>query len=155
MSPTPQDKSKRSSFRLGRDKRLTVPSRTLQVRSDEFAADPTSFEIAFLEGVIKRDPRHEEALRILGHTYTARGDYAQGLAMDLRLARLRPDDPTAFYNLACSFSLMNRLDESLATLRRAIELGYADLAHMMRDPDLTRLRADPRFKTLARLLRKP
>ena len=153
---TAKDEGRREpdAVRLNRDRRLTVPMRQMKASSCDFADDPTAFEINFLEGVLKRDPCHIEALQILGHAYTTMGDHERGLQIDQRLVRLRPSDPFAFYNLACSLSLLQQADQSLTALRRAIELGYDDLAYMMEDDDLAPLRDNPRFREMAALMRK-
>jgi len=67
------------------------------------------------------------------------------LALDRRLAALRPRDPVAFYNLACSHSLLKQLTRGFAALRKAIQLGYRDFDHMQLDMDLEHLRKDPRW----------
>jgi hypothetical protein len=70
--------------------------------------------------------------------------------IDKRLVHLRPNDPLAHYNLACSFALLKRPDLSLKTLRRAVELGYRDFRYMREDRDLESIRRDPRFRQLLR-----
>ena len=49
-------------------------------------------EISFLEGIVRRSPAYVEALQILGDDYTRRGRFSEGLRVDERLSRLRPDD---------------------------------------------------------------
>ena len=78
------------------------------------------------------------------------GRYADGLAVDKRLVHLRPDDPLAHYNLACSYALLKKNDLALKTLRYAIELGYRDFRYMREDRDLDSIRHDPRFRQLLR-----
>jgi hypothetical protein len=70
------------------------------------------------------------------------------LHIDQRLAKLCPENPLAFYNLACSYSLMNRLDEAFAALQTALRLGYDDARWLSRDPDLKNLRSDSRFQRI-------
>jgi tetratricopeptide (TPR) repeat protein len=111
------------------------------------------FEIEFFEGVTKRDPGFIEALQILGDAYTKRGQWDKGLKIDKRLAHLCPDNPLVFYNLACSYSLVSRLDESFAALNKAVKLGYNDAQWLAKDPDLANLRQDSRFETIRRELR--
>ena len=72
MTARPEGKCKRGSVRLIRDKRLTLPMRKMEVPSCHFSDDGDIFEITFLEGVLRRDPSHEEALEVLGSAYTAR-----------------------------------------------------------------------------------
>lgn len=110
------------------------------------------FEIAFFEGIVRRDPAHVEALQILGDAYTKTGQWEKGLRIDRRLARLCPHNPLVFYNLACSYSLLGRLDAAFAALERAIKLGYNDVNLLERDPDLSRLRSDARFEALKQTL---
>ena len=111
------------------------------------------FEIQFFEGVTKRDPDFIDALQILGDAYTKTGQWEKGLLIDKRLARLCPDNPFVFYNLACSYSLMSRLDAAFAALTKAVKLGYADAMWLAKDPDLENLRTDSRFEAIKRELR--
>lgn len=106
--------------------------------------DP-QFEIAFFENVIKKTPRFTEALMALGDLYTKEGYYQKGLEIDERLAQLCPDDAIVFYNLACSYSLMNLKDKAREAMHRAFCLGYDDLEHLEQDPDLLNLLSDNEF----------
>ena len=104
------------------------------------------FEIQFYEGVLSNSPNFEQALIVLGDLYTKRELYEKGLEIDLRLSTLRPDDAVVFYNLACSWCLLNDLSQSLAALRRAIELGYDDFTHLEADSHLLTLFKDEDFR---------
>jgi len=110
------------------------------------------FEIQFFEGVLKRDKAFIEALQILGDAYTKTGQWEKGLKVDKRLARLCPDNPLVFYNLACSYSVMSRLDAAFAALNKAVKLGYTDAKWLTHDPDLENLRQDSRFEAIKREL---
>ena len=105
-------------------------------------------EIHFLEGVVKRDRRYVEALQILGDDYTRRGRYEDGLQVDRRLARLCPDDPLVYYNLACSFSLIAEHRKAANALRKAIHYGYRDFDHLRCDTDLEPLREQTIYAAL-------
>jgi tetratricopeptide (TPR) repeat protein len=106
------------------------------------------FEISFFEQLIKENPDYTEALIPLGDSYTKMGLYEKGLLIDLRLAKLLPYDPTVFYNLACSYSLLGKTDDSICALENAINLGYNDFEHMENDPDLENLRSDNRYQKI-------
>ena len=112
--------------------------------------DPLDFEIEFLDGLLARIPDHAEALRAQARNLTTKGRIAEGLEVDRRLVRVRPEDPTAHYNLACRYALLRQADLALRTLRRAVELGYRDFGFMRRDRDLESIRKDPRFRSLLR-----
>lgn len=103
------------------------------------------FEIAFYEGVLKNRPDFIDALMALGDLYTRNGYYEKGLVVDRKLEVLCPDNPVVLYNLACSYSLLNKVDESFKTVQRAVDQGYADYDHMESDSDLDNLRRDDRF----------
>ncbi len=102
-------------------------------------------KIQFMEGLIRRDPDYVDALQLLGDHYTQRGRFTEGLHVDERLAQLEPENPTVFYNLACSYSLTEEFDRAIAALDRALELGYRDFNWLAKDADLKKLRAQPAF----------
>jgi tetratricopeptide (TPR) repeat protein len=108
------------------------------------------FELAFFGGILEQSPDYVDVLRILGSLMTLRGRFVEGLKIDRRLVRLRPQDALAHYNLACSYALLQRPDQSIKTLRRAVELGYRDFRYMREDRDLATIRHDPRFRQLLR-----
>lgn len=108
------------------------------------------FELDFFEGVLRHCPDYVDVLRIMGNLLTLKGRFSDGLQIDKRLVQLRPNDALAHYNLACSFALLKRPEQSLKTLRRAVELGYRDFRYMKEDHDLDSVRHDPRFRQLIR-----
>lgn len=112
------------------------------------------FEIRFLEGLLKHQPDFVEALMMLGDNYTKRGLYRKGLDVDEKLARLCPEDPVVFYNLACSYSLVKDIDRALTAIKKAIGLGYHHFSHLETDPDFANLRADVRFQDYYERLKK-
>ncbi|TDW96855.1 transglutaminase-like domain-containing protein [Dinghuibacter silviterrae] len=59
----------------------------------------------------------------------------------------------AFYNLSCTFALLNSKDRALLYLDKSIQAGYLDYMHMSTDSDLTGLHDETRFKTLMAFVR--
>lgn len=110
------------------------------------------FELGFFGEILKRCPDYVDVLRVQGNNLTLKGRFTESLQIDKQLVQLRPHDPLAHYNLACSFSLLKKGDLAVKTLRRAIELGYKDLRYMREDRDLDFIRNDPRFKQILREL---
>lgn len=111
-------------------------------------------KIQFIEGLVRRDPDYVDALQLLGDHYTQRGLFTEGLHVDERLARLEPENPLVFYNLACSYSLTNEFEQAIRSLEHAIKLGYRDFNWLAKDPDLKKLRAHPTFLELKKKIRQ-
>jgi tetratricopeptide (TPR) repeat protein len=108
------------------------------------------FELDFFSRILERHPNYVDVLRVQGNNLTLKGRYVEGMQIDKRLVQLRPTDPLAHYNLACSYALLRRPEQALKILRRAVELGYRDFRYMRQDPDLDSIRHDPRFRQMLR-----
>lgn len=106
------------------------------------------FEVEFFEGVHRRLPKDLRVISILANLYTRTGRIDAGLKMDRKLVRLKPEDPVAHYNLACSLALKERKAEAVEALRTAIIHGYDDHNWMRHDPDLGPLQDYPGFLRL-------
>ncbi|MBL8012931.1 MAG: hypothetical protein JNN05_03705 [Candidatus Omnitrophica bacterium] len=104
------------------------------------------FEIRFYESILKESPDFIEALMALADLYTKKGLYREGLVLDEKLSRMRSDDPVIFYNLACSYALVNEQSAALSAIKKSIELGYDDFDHLYADADLASLLADEQFR---------
>ncbi len=114
----------------------------------------TEFEIAFYENILKDSPYFIEALVVLGDLYTKAGLWQKGLEVDITLSQLRPQDPIVFYNLACSYALLNQTRPALASLTKAIDLGYDDFNHLKKDEDLRNLLKDEHFQQFIKHITK-
>ncbi|MBU0714616.1 MAG: tetratricopeptide repeat protein [Verrucomicrobia bacterium] len=109
-------------------------------------------EMSFLEALARRCPQDVDVLKTLGDLYTRTGCYEDGLKTDLELSRLCSREPLVWYNLACSYALLDRTDEALASLERAIVMGYRDVRWIREDRDLNSLKKDQRFDILLQRL---
>ncbi len=120
------------------------------VEVDAEAADRLfhRLEIGLAKAVLSVQPRHVGALLSLGTALTHLGRHKESLEADLRTVELLPDDATARYNLACSYSNLGRIPEALDALDKSIDLGYRDFPYLLQDPDLENVRQDPRFRAL-------
>lgn len=113
------------------------------------------FEIQFHENLLKKMPDFVEAMSALADLYTKKGAYEEGLKFDEKIVQYKEDDPVAWYNLACSYSLLNQIDKSLASIKKAISRGYDNFRHLERDGDLNNLKNDQRFKRYLKKVQKP
>lgn len=103
------------------------------------AEENFDFEIQFYESLMQREKRDPRLVEILGHLYTRAGRIDDGLKMDRKMVRLKPEDPLAHYNLACSLALKNRKKDAVASLHAAVEHGYTDYDWLRKDEDLSSL----------------
>jgi tetratricopeptide (TPR) repeat protein len=121
-----------------------------------FLADRSQldFEVDFYRRVLGKLPHFAEILRVQAGNLTTKGRLEEGLTVDRQLVAARPSDPTAHYNLACRYALLQQPESAFKSLQRAIELGYRDFRFMEEDRDLDSIRTDPRFRALVKEYRR-
>ncbi len=118
------------------------------------ATESLSFEIRFYEKLLAKHPDFTDVMIALGDAYTKIGEYKKGLEIDRKLIKLKKNDETVFYNLACSYALLEMHNEAFNALRKSVELGYEDIEHLQKDPDLQNIRNDKRFKKIVSKIKK-
>jgi tetratricopeptide (TPR) repeat protein len=106
------------------------------------------FRMGFLEAALPARSEDRDLLSELGEIYTRRGRVREGLALDMKLARLFPDDPVVNYNLACSLALNGESERSLKAIQKAILRGFSEFELLRTDEDLVSIRALPEFRAL-------
>jgi hypothetical protein len=115
------------------------------------AAQPqVDFELDFFSAVLEHRPDYFEVLKAHAKNLAMARRHQEGLQVDQKITRLRPQDALARYNLACSLALNRYHSEAIAELRKAVELGYRDFGFIKQDRDLDSIRKDPRFRALLR-----
>lgn len=55
----------------------------------------------------------------------------------------------AYYNLACAEALLNNTDSAVIALAQAVDAGYSDVDHLLKDEDLASIRGDIGFNAIA------
>ncbi|MBI2900871.1 MAG: tetratricopeptide repeat protein [Planctomycetes bacterium] len=105
------------------------------------------FEIGLATALLAAKGDRLDALRMLADALARAGRHAEALDADRRILKIDPKNPTAHYNLACSYSNLDQLDKAFQSLEKAFECGYRDYKHLLRDRDLEKVRKDPRFRT--------
>ena len=115
-------------------------------KREEQNKEDIDFEIQLFESILKERPDFTEVMMALGDLYTKKGLNEKGLRIDQKLFHLRPEDPIVLYNLACSYSLTNQIEEALKIIKLAIEFGYDDMEYLLSDRDLDNLKKDQQFQ---------
>ncbi len=119
-------------------------------RAEPFAKGQLDFDIAFYDGILRREPDFVDVLRCQGELLSRKGLHDLAVVVDRRLARLLPEDYVVRYNLACSLAMGGYRKEAIAALRTALENGYDDFEYLETDSDLDSLRDDPTYRALLR-----
>lgn len=79
--------------------------------------------------------------------------FDDGIESFTRALELKPDSGEGAYGMACALSLKREADGALEWLRKSIQLGYDNLDHIEKDPDLEYLRKDSRYSQVIAVLR--
>ena len=101
-----------------------------------------------LERIVALNPVEPSYWYALASAHFYAGDYAAAIPAYERAAELGAPVMGAYfsiYNIACCQARLGRKDEAIATLQRAMDLGFPSFAHPATDEDLASLRDDPRF----------
>ena len=94
------------------------------------AADVDAEVFVALQVAFIMDGRYEDARRV--------GEAGNKVA----------DHPMIAYNLACTHALMGDADQALSWLKIAMEGGYNDVEHILKDDDLASIRDTEEFRDM-------
>ena len=114
----------------------------LLLESGDEAAAERDFEAVLQKDTLADNGscRHY-ALHFLGRDEEAEEWMEKVIASD-------PDDDGNYYDRACLYARMGRLEEAVASLRTAFEKGYRSFGHIRQDDDMDAIRDLPAFKAL-------
>lgn len=103
---------------------------------------------------IKRFPKRTGLYVNLGRTFAKEGDLSSALVHWKKGAKIDGRFDTLYYNIACFYALRNDVEFAIQNLKIAVEKGYHDTEHLMKDPDLASIRNEPRFKAIIKDIKK-
>lgn len=76
------------------------------------------------------------------------GDTIGAIDWMRKIIEAEPEAEGHYYDMACLFARMGRLQESVDNLRKSFEFGYRRIAHVKIDDDLDPIRELPEYKAL-------
>lgn len=115
-------------------------------QSDSYDRLAIEFELGMYELGRELYPRNRRVMDGLVSTYSAAGRHEDALRMANELIKAEPDNARHHYNYACGLCCLERLDEAMECLQKAVELGFNDFEYLTKDPDLEPLRSLPAFR---------
>ncbi len=93
--------------------------------------------------VIERQPGAAIAYNGRAVAFYRIREYDKSIRDLSKAVELNPHYGTAFYNLACVYSVQQKTAEACAALRKGVEKGYRDWRQIESDPDLDNIRSLP------------
>jgi adenylate cyclase len=93
-------------------------------------------------------PDDVRALRLGAGSLVVLGETERADRWLQRALKIDPNDPIVLYNVACNDATLNRVEESLDYLERAVDNGTVSEDWMKNDADLENLRSYPKYAAL-------
>ena len=97
---------------------------------------------------LQLDPKYLPALNNLALATAANREYYKALTVFLDMLNYIPDDADTHYNIACMYSRLNRVDEAVEWLKKALDKGYVNWESIKKDGDLDNIRGTVAYKNL-------
>ena len=113
----------------------------LLLEGNKKEADADFEKVIQLDTVVNNSSCRQYALHFLGRDKEAEEWMDKIIESD-------PDDDGHYYDRACLYARMGRLEESVAALRTSFEKGFRRFAHIRVDDDMDPVRDLPEFKAL-------
>jgi serine/threonine protein kinase/Tfp pilus assembly protein PilF len=101
---------------------------------------------------LEMNPDDARACNLGAGIHATLGDADKALEYAERSLGIDPDDPMLLYNVACTYSMLGRIDDGLSCLERAVDKGFGHKEWIEHDADLNPLRDTPRFKAIAQAM---
>ena len=113
-----------------------------------FHLDDYSQAISCYDKALEIDVNNAEAWNMKGLAYYRMKNYAKAIESCEKAIDVNPNDGMAWYNRACYLSLLNKVNDSLDALKRAIEIDIAYAKKAVKDRDFENVRAEVAFRRI-------
>jgi TolB-like protein/Flp pilus assembly protein TadD len=115
---------------------------------DEEAKESMRAASIAVEHHLELNPDDARALCLGAAGLMSLGQQAKAIEWAQRAYALDPEDSGVLYNVACVYSLGNRLHDAMSCLEQAVKNGFGHREWLENDTDLDPLREEPRFQAL-------
>ncbi|HEY8164576.1 MAG TPA: tetratricopeptide repeat protein, partial [Gemmatimonadaceae bacterium] len=103
---------------------------------------------------LELNPDDPRALYMGGTAASRLGDVARARDYAAQALAISPGDATVLYNVACIYATSGEAEQALASLEKAVSLGFGHRSWIEHDSDFESLHGSPRFKSLLASLEK-
>ena len=108
--------------------------------------------VKLIEQRLNLNPDDARAYNLGATTLAKLGNIPRALEFAAKSLSIEPDDPLILYNVACLYALIDKREEALGYLERAVTNGFGHRESMANDPDLDSIRKTPWFQAIAQAM---
>lgn len=108
--------------------------------------------VKLIEQRLDLNPDDARAYNLGATTLAKLGNIPRAIEFAEKSLSIEPDDPLCLYNVACLYALIDKREEALGYLERAITNGFGHRESMANDPDLDSIRKTPWFQAIAQAM---
>jgi TolB-like protein/Tfp pilus assembly protein PilF len=108
--------------------------------------------VKLIEQRLNLNPDDARAYNLGATTLMKLGNTPRALEFAAKSLSIEPDDPLVLYNVACMYALMDKREDALANLERAVRNGFGHTVSMANDPDLDSIRRTPWFHAIVKAM---
>jgi serine/threonine protein kinase/Tfp pilus assembly protein PilF len=108
--------------------------------------------LKLMEDRLELNPDDARAANLAAAFLARLGDLSKAVEYADRSLAIDPEDPMLLYNVACTYVALNRYDDAMNCLERAVDKGFGHTEWIAHDPDLDPLRPNMRFQALSQAM---
>jgi serine/threonine protein kinase/Tfp pilus assembly protein PilF len=118
----------------------------LDRKADAEAAHRQALQV--IEKHVEMYPNDARAVYFGAAALCALGEQERGLEWAKRALAMDPEEPWVLYNVACVYASVEKAEEAIDCLEKAIGYGFGHKDWISNDPDFNSIRSHPRFQAL-------
>lgn len=75
-------------------------------------------------------------------------DYSKGIELTIKALTFAPNEAPFYYNLSCYHAMLNKVDEAIDYLEKALMNGYKNIAKILTEPELVAIIENDKVKLI-------
>ncbi|HEY3134398.1 MAG TPA: protein kinase, partial [Gemmatimonadaceae bacterium] len=108
--------------------------------------------VKLIEQRLDLNPDDVRAYNLGATTLAKLGNIPRALEFAMKSLAIEPEDPLVLYNVACLHALIDKREEALGYLEKAVMNGFGHKESIASDPDLDSIRRTPWFQAIAQAM---